>query len=350
MHSGAAIAEASMRRQGKTLAEVVSGDPRTLCTRALEAAVSEIRGSSGWIQRIVQGRRIAQQGQEQEQRMPVDAADDDLPQRDGCLVVQCRDRDAPEWAAGCCGDASDKEHDMVPLVDRFAGGVEQQPNAACSGQPTAPRQVQWVRLAALVLVQAGLVAYLGALCGLLRPRSSSPFAWHPVLMSTALTMATEGVVAVQHLGGRRAWAFHCCAHGAGGVALLAGVAMCCGDRRRDSVVERAPAHGAVGVLALLLAAGQAVFALLIACRARGGLAAAQRTAAYRVGHRALGYAALALLWAAAWLGVHARWLQAAGSPDRRPSEWLWRGAFAALAIGVLAPAAMSRAGRRGRIS
>ncbi|KAJ2796327.1 hypothetical protein H4R21_004760, partial [Coemansia helicoidea] len=247
MHSGAAIAEASLRRQGKTLAEVVSGDPRTLCSGALEAAAAEIRGSSGWLQRIIQGRRTAQKQQQGGgEAAPAEAADSVLRPSDSCLVVQC---------GGLCDDASDKALDMVPLVDRFGSCGSQWPDsgsqAPAAQLPARARHARWLRVAALVLVQAGLAAYLCALCRLLGPRADSPFAWHPVLMSAALAAATEGVVAVQHSGGgRRHRALHYGAHAAAGLAL-AGGAVACG-RRRDGPAEHAPAHAAVGVLALVL--------------------------------------------------------------------------------------------------
>ncbi|KAJ2778779.1 hypothetical protein H4R18_004402 [Coemansia javaensis] len=322
-HSKPAVAEAGLWRQGRRLAEIAAGGPRALCSSALEATVSEIRSSGGWIQRIVQERRAAQHrlGHDASPMVPYAADVADSGSGSG--------RQSPRLAAPSFElDGALQMHQMLVEPPRRSSSDGGWRASGGGGGAQKPRpgvlRARRRRLCALLLGQGAVAAYLGVLCALPRPAAASPLPWHPALASVALVAATEGAVAAQHAPARAARVLRRCAHGLAGVTLLAGAALRIGGGRPAS--RRGAAHGAAGALALLLFAAQAALGAYAAWAGR-----AQRTEPWR---RALERLALAAMWAGAWLG-----LRALGPA----ADWLWLGALATLAAGLLAPAARSPA-------
>ncbi|KAJ2449514.1 hypothetical protein EV183_004858 [Coemansia sp. RSA 2336] len=317
MLTNANVAKACMRKKEKTLAELVSGNPQTLCTQSLEAQVSEIRGSRNWLQTIIhrtQSRWHQTESNEHELQTI-------------CTVATRADsQDSSSGHSEIPRFESTSEH-LYPV--EFGEHVPE-----CKSRP---------RLMFMLMAHVAMLGYLLLVWRQLLDHMSESFAWHPILMSVALVMSTEGVVVMQHAPWpvpyqhRKSRKFHYITHSFAGLLLLAGIVKCTlhGDAQQQGA---SAAHRVMGMAGGMAFVGQFLFGVCLVTRGRK-----HKKLWYKY-HRATGYGVLVILWAAAWLGVHSKWSQS----KRAPSEWLWLLCFALLIVSVLAPVDLAKFGFRHR--
>ncbi|KAJ2830826.1 hypothetical protein IWW50_000047 [Coemansia erecta] len=273
------------------------------------------------------------------------------------LDLQCCSVPVDECEPG--SDSSSAEQDAIPLINRFGSRESREslyPTASFHSDElhmVAPQKQslnQRIKLGMLVLAHAAIIGYLIALWQLLRNHISKPFAWHPVLMSVSLVLATESVIVMQFAvwpvpngHTRPSRIFHYAAHTGSGIMQIIGIAQCVARRSESmGLASTGPTtHAIVGMLAALAFILQMAFGVYVAGIAPMLGRQKQGKQLYKY-HRALGYVVLSLQWASAWLGVHSRWLQSKDAPG----EWVWFFCFAALVVGILVPVDMSKFGFR----
>ncbi|KAJ2659822.1 hypothetical protein IW148_004086 [Coemansia sp. RSA 1199] len=326
------------------------------CLRDMEIQASEIRESSNWIHQIVQKCQHIRNKHSEDYTLHDGSTDVPYMNDCGtCVVAQNEDIVDTE------DDGPSYELDGVPLMHRFGSHVSMDPaesncsnvcldpaesncsnNVCLDPQPRSPNPR--FKLCMLLLAHAAMVGYLCALWQLLADQMSSPFTWHPILMSVSLVLATESVIIMQYAEWpvptthKPTRIFHYIAHTLSFLLQIAGIVHATQSASMQSSTQSA--HRVVGSLAALLFGGQMVFGIYMGVASMGR----QKHAKWYKYHRAAGYVVLGLQWAGAWLGVHSKWVQA-----EQPSEWTWLLVFAALVVGVLVPVDMSKFGFRQRI-
>ncbi|KAJ2850840.1 hypothetical protein IWW36_001564 [Coemansia brasiliensis] len=336
MLTNANVAKAGMQKKEKSLAELVSGNPQTLCSQRLETQVSEIRASSNWLQRIV---RRSQKSQWQKNINYTEVAyreNEEHELQNICTVASRAD-----------SQDSLNEHSEISLLSRFGSTDTREHLYPVDSLEAMPAYENRPRLKFLMLVaHAAMIGYLLLLWQQLRDHMSESFAWHPILMSVALVMSTEGIVIMQyapwpvpHNQTQNSRKFHYFMHIIAGILQAAGIVQCILSVARDTHEQEAnAAHKVVGTIGGIAFIVQLMFGVCLVTRARK-----QRKLWYKH-HRAIGYGVLVVQWTSAWLGVHSKWIQG----KRAPSEWLWLVCFALLMVSVLVPVDLAKFGFRHR--
>ncbi|KAJ2499443.1 hypothetical protein GGH96_003508 [Coemansia sp. RSA 1972] len=270
------------------------------CLRDMETQAREIRESSNWIHRIVQNSHARNASEDS-----VHSGYMDVAYTNDCTCVVAQNGDLAE-----AEDGPSYELDGVPLIHRFGSHASVDPaESNCSTerivdpQPRSPTSK--FKLCMFLVAHAGMLGYLCALWQLLVDQLSSSFAWHPILMSISLVLATESIILMQYAPSTQS------------------------------------AHRVVGSLAALLFGGQLVFGVYMAWIAPKMGMQKHGKGLYKY-HRAFGYIVLVVQWAGAWFGVHTKWAQS----ERASSEWTWLACFSALVVGVLVPVDINKFGVR----
>ncbi|KAI9480154.1 hypothetical protein BX667DRAFT_513952 [Coemansia mojavensis] len=319
MLTNANVAKVCMQKKEKTLAELVSGNPQTLCSQSLETQVSEIRASSNWLQTIIhrtQSRWHQSTHESNEHELQT------------------------IYTVATCTDSQDSlsEHSEIPQFESTSEHLypvdfgEHMPE--CKSRP----RLKFFMLMAHV----AMLGYLLLVWRQLLDHMRESFAWHPILMSVALVMSLEGVVILQYAPWpvpyqhRKSRKFHYVMHSIAGLLQIAGIIKC--TLNGGAQQGAGAAHKVIGMVGGTAFVGQFLFGVCLATRSRKN-----RKHWYKY-HRATGYGVLVILWTAAWLGVHSKWSQS----KRAPSEWLWLICFGLLIVSVLVPVDLAKFGFRHR--
>ncbi|KAJ2748866.1 hypothetical protein GGI19_005931 [Coemansia pectinata] len=325
----------------------------------LEAAVRDIRGSGDWIQRLVDKVKDIEEHSQQSQT-GIASPTSDRGSTDGqemcglvsqiCLVSQPTEysSDSRRLSLQLSMFTPSKDSEHLSSVDLEVRSFDPTERAIDRYKP-----VYMLRVAAIGLVQIALIAFIAALRLTLKSKADSLLAWHPILMCAVLVVLTEATLFVQHmpwaispdarrLGYKAYSAVQWCAAATCAASILACVR---GYSEARRVRGLGPVHRSVGFVAILALTVQLWLDSGTTC-CTGTLGVALKSKRRRKWSQALGYIALILMWASAWLGVHSKWLRD-GNIDREQvmvAEWTWFAIFAVLVVGIGGLADLSKLG------
>ncbi|KAJ1911031.1 hypothetical protein GGI16_001063 [Coemansia sp. S142-1] len=322
-----------------------------------EAAVRDIRGSGDWIQRLVDNVKDVEEHDQQSQST-IASPTNSLESADGQEVCglasqiflvspvteECSDSNRLSSQLSMFASSKGSEH--LSSVD-----LEVRPFDSTERTMEGYKPAYMLHVVAIVLVQVALIAFIAALRLTLKSKAVSLLAWHPALMGAVLVMLTEATLFVHHMpwaishdARRLGYKAYSVVQWCAAVTCAASIMACIrGYSEARQIHGLGPVHRSVGFVAILALTAQ--LWLDTTCCA-GAFGVALKPKHRRKWSRVLGHVALILMWGSAWLGVHSKWLHDGGIDKEQVlvAEWTWLAIFAALVVGIVGLADLSKLG------